>query len=90
MLAIGGALLLTPGFVTDVIGFTLLIPHSRRPIARWLINTGRIQAFGAMQSGAGATVFRTGTYRHRPDEGDVVEGEVVRDPRDDDRLPPRD
>ena len=29
-LAIGGALLLTPGFITDFIGFTCLVPFSRR------------------------------------------------------------
>ena len=29
-LAIGGALLLTPGFVTDFIGFTCLLPFTRR------------------------------------------------------------
>ena len=33
MLAVGGALLLTPGFVTDFVGFCCLLPISRR----WLI-----------------------------------------------------
>jgi UPF0716 protein FxsA len=40
MLLIGGALLLTPGFVTDGIGFACLLPFLRRPIAQWLINKG--------------------------------------------------
>jgi UPF0716 protein FxsA len=40
MLLIGGALLLTPGFVTDTIGFACLIPTFRRPIAKWLIAKG--------------------------------------------------
>ena len=40
MLLVGGALLLTPGFVTDTIGFTCLIPIFRRPIAKWLIAKG--------------------------------------------------
>ncbi|MEC8694017.1 MAG: FxsA family protein, partial [Pseudomonadota bacterium] len=30
MIAVGGALLLTPGFVTDAIGFALLIPQTRQ------------------------------------------------------------
>ncbi len=30
MIAVGGALLLTPGFVTDAIGFALLIPRTRQ------------------------------------------------------------
>jgi len=40
MLLVGGALLLTPGFVTDTIGFTCLIPIFRHPIAKWLIAKG--------------------------------------------------
>ncbi|MDA9315921.1 FxsA family protein, partial [Pseudomonadales bacterium] len=38
MLIIGGALLLTPGFVTDAIGFVCLIPWLRQPVAAWLLN----------------------------------------------------
>ena len=33
MIAVGGALLLTPGFVTDALGFALLIPQMRQ----WLL-----------------------------------------------------
>ncbi len=32
-LAVGGALLLTPGFMTDALGFACLIPASRRKLA---------------------------------------------------------
>ncbi|MFZ0368748.1 MAG: FxsA family protein [Halobacillus sp.] len=31
---VGGAVLLTPGFITDAIGFLLLIPPTRAPIKR--------------------------------------------------------
>lgn len=34
-IVIGGALLLTPGFITDTIGFLLLIPPVRRLIRTW-------------------------------------------------------
>ena len=34
-LLIGGALLLTPGFVTDTVGFLLLIPPVRQVLGRW-------------------------------------------------------
>ena len=37
MLLVGGALLLIPGFVTDLIGFSCLISRTRRPIAVWLV-----------------------------------------------------
>jgi UPF0716 protein FxsA len=33
---IGGTLLLTPGFITDLFGFLLLFPPSRKPF-KWLI-----------------------------------------------------
>lgn len=35
LLALGGALLLTPGFFTDALGFLCLIP----PVRRWLVQT---------------------------------------------------
>ena len=36
LILIGGLLLLTPGIITDLIGFTMLIPQTRRIIANWL------------------------------------------------------
>lgn len=33
---VGGALLLTPGFLTDAVGVVLLLPPSRRGIGRWV------------------------------------------------------
>ncbi len=37
-LLVGGALLLTPGFFTDLIGFFCLLPITRRPVATFLVN----------------------------------------------------
>ena len=34
-LLIGGALLLTPGFFTDLVGFVCLVPHTRRAVIAW-------------------------------------------------------
>ncbi len=42
LLLIGGALLLTPGFFTDAIGFICLLPYTRRPLIRWLLAEGII------------------------------------------------
>ena len=36
LLLFGGALLLTPGFVTDVVGLALVLPVTRAPVARLL------------------------------------------------------
>lgn len=38
MLAVAGALMLTPGFVTDTLGFVLLTPPLRRQIAAYLLS----------------------------------------------------
>ena len=38
MVLVGGVLLLTPGLITDVIGFTLVLPWTRRPLAPLLID----------------------------------------------------
>ncbi len=37
MLLVAGALLLTPGFVTDALGFLILVPSLRQQAARWLL-----------------------------------------------------
>jgi UPF0716 protein FxsA len=36
-LLIGGALLLTPGFITDTVGFLLLVPPVRQVLGRWVM-----------------------------------------------------
>ncbi|MBN1355749.1 membrane protein FxsA [bacterium] len=36
MIFAGGILLLTPGFLTDLLGLSLLIPPTRTPIKKWL------------------------------------------------------
>ena len=39
-LLIAGALLMTPGFFTDALGFTLLVPAFRRRVFPWLLKNG--------------------------------------------------
>jgi len=52
ILLVGGALLLTPGFFTDVIGFACLIPAARRKIAQYIIEKRLVQAGVAPQQQA--------------------------------------
>ena len=66
-LLIGGALLLTPGFCTDAIGFVCLAPVTRRTLVAWLI-----ARFG---SGLTSTLHTTRVHRTR---GNVYEGESTR------------
>jgi len=43
-LAVGGALLITPGFFTDIIGFICLIPFTRRGIIQYLLLNSTIKS----------------------------------------------
>lgn len=36
LILIGGLLLITPGLLTDLAGFAMLIPRTRRVVAKWL------------------------------------------------------
>jgi len=51
MLLFGGALLLTPGFFTDTIGFICLIPQLRRPLLLWALKKGVIVNVGGNKPG---------------------------------------
>lgn len=68
LLAVGGALLLTPGFVTDAMGFALLIPWSRQAVARYVFDRWGVSS---------AIDIGLRSARH-DDEGDVIEGDYTR------------
>jgi len=55
LLLISGALLLTPGFFTDTIGFVLLLPLFRRTMVVWFLSRINIlrRPFGGAGPGAG-------------------------------------
>jgi len=67
-LAIGGALLLTPGFVTDIFGFLCLIPWSRRMMIHAAMRRMQV-AYGPPGSGPGGP-GRGGTGPRDTLEGD--------------------
>jgi UPF0716 protein FxsA len=71
----GGALLLTPGFVTDILGIILLIPPTRalvrQIVARRLLPRLVVSRFGPVPPGDSA---RGGPRRRRPGGGSDVEG----------------
>ena len=70
MLAVSGALLLTPGFVTDVVGFLGLIPITRKKLARALLAKGAIQGFVYSES-----QFRR---QHGARDETIIEGECTK------------
>jgi UPF0716 protein FxsA len=87
LLLIGGTLLLTPGFLTDVAGFFLVLPFTRpiarRLLTRWLGRRASLRVagtFGAGPSRPGASRFPASGPSSGPVvHGDVVQGEVVDD-----------
>jgi len=74
MLAVGGALLMTPGFVTDAMGFLCLIPVSRKLIAK------KIMKHSGQKFRAGVTSnFTSGGFGggFNQSNHDVYEGEFT-------------
>jgi UPF0716 protein FxsA len=65
MILLAGALLVTPGFFTDAVGFALLIPAVRGAVFRYLASRVKIRTF---QTGPGAEFRESGA-------GDVIDGE---------------
>lgn len=62
IILVGGALLLTPGFITDIIGFACLIPSLRKKIAQYVIENHLVQAGSPFKQATAA-------------ENNVLEGE---------------
>lgn len=78
LVLIGGTLLLTPGFVTDAVGFGFVLPLTR-PVARRMLEVAvanRLLGAGSPWVGGGSWAG-SGPRRPAPGAGDVIEGEVV-------------
>lgn len=86
-LLVAGALLLTPGLMTDVAALLLLVPPVRRAIARasvrWLLRRAhlRVEIYGAEADGAREAPRRPPGI----DDGPIIEGDYERV----DENPPR-
>ena len=90
MLAVAGVLLLTPGFMTDVLGMAVLLPAPRAMLARYLMSKVVVQTMGSSgftaQGGFGSQDhFYGGSHQqghqHNPfssEEGNTFEGEFER------------
>src|SRR4051794_8981914 len=61
LIIFGGAFLITPGFITDILGFLLLIPPTRSLFRRSLQRRLEVRAVGSVGR----------RYRQRPDDYDV-------------------
>ncbi len=79
VLAIGGALLMTPGFVTDAMGFFCLIPFTRNALAFYMVKRFAVPSQGG-RGDSGQSQQSSKAYHTE----NTYEGEFVR--KDDDRL----
>jgi UPF0716 protein FxsA len=70
LILVGGTLMLTPGFVTDLVGMVLILPFTR-PVARRMLT--RVVARRLLVVGVPPNARRPGPGS----EGSVVQGEVV-------------
>lgn len=74
-LAFAGALLLTPGFITDTLGFICLTPPLRRAMVRRLLDSG---VLSTVQSGSGRSFYWSSQGRpQQRDQSTVIEGEFI-------------
>ena len=89
LLAVGGALLMTPGFITDTMGFLCLLPFSRQFLARFIMKRSAVKMTAGMggfppSGGFSRDPFDQGFDKdpngYFPDvnsDGDIVEGEFT-------------
>jgi len=86
LLTIAAVMLITPGLITDTLGFVLLTPALRRQIASKIIAKGMIGGSGFYMGG-----FSRSTTWGNSADGDIIDGEVVeRDrPREGGQVFPR-
>lgn len=87
MLVVAGVMLLVPGFVTDALGFSLLVPGVRRSgahaLKRHFASRIQVRTFGGFPGGFDPTAGQP-----RAGDPDVIDVEVEVHDRDDrDRLP---
>ena len=81
MILIAGALLLTPGFFTDSVGFALLMPLVRRAAFQYLKTRIKVQQFEMGPN--------TGSRSSRDAHGDIVDGEYAEVAPEKEQLGPR-
>lgn len=85
LLALAGALLLTPGFVTDALGFSLLVPSVRKVLVKSVIKLLQPRMMSNMGGGFSQTFEQktyTGTSRDetgRRQQETIIEGEFKRE-----------
>lgn len=76
LVLIGGTLMISPGFVTDIFGFALILPFTR-PLARRLLTAYLARRVSAAVAAPPGATPPGKAHRPGPGSGPVVQGEVV-------------
>lgn len=89
MLAVAGVLLLTPGFMTDILGMSVLLPAPRAWMAKQIMSRVKVQTMGGGFS-AGGFDSQSGFGANNPFEsnqsgGQTFEGEYQKKEDDPDK-----
>lgn len=97
-LLVAGALLLTPGFLTDAIGFTLLVPTFRKSLGQtlwgWIRNNGNFQMRGNFTGQSNGANQHSSPFGNRSPftQEDIIDGDYTvvtpEDPSDKDGKKP--
>jgi UPF0716 protein FxsA len=78
MILFSGALLLTPGFFTDAVGFLLLVPGIRSAVYQALRARIEVHSFDSRMD--------RDPNRTRPQRGDIIDAEYSEVPTDSDQI----
>lgn len=79
ILAVGGALLVTPGFVTDFFGFCCLVPFTRHLLVAYLKRHFTVVAARQQSVYQESIDPQQFTPQNKPDQGNTYDGEYRRD-----------
>lgn len=81
LLLVAGVLLITPGFITDVLGFLFTLPFSRGPIASFVMQRVVVKQAGNVHFGQGG--FGAGSsagfenQNEKPANDDIIDAEYT-------------
>ncbi|MCP4216555.1 MAG: membrane protein FxsA [bacterium] len=82
MILAGGIMLLTPGFLTDIVGFSLLIPFTRKLYSKVALNYFKKKMkSGQWQATGGDNGFRVYTHDGETDPENDPEDNIIEHPR---------
>ncbi|PCI21707.1 MAG: exlusion protein FxsA [Piscirickettsiaceae bacterium] len=81
MLMVSGALLLTPGFFTDIVGFLCLVPVLRAKLAMMVMGSQMMRSADFHRGG-----FSQGDDTSKFDDADIIEGEFKREDDEPEKL----